>query len=226
MDDGGRNRLAVWFLGRTGSGKTSLAMILERQLGFRLLSGGNLLRRLAAAKRKPYAPEARKALKKGGTLSDDFILQIYDEELRKSGSARTCLDGNPRNLDHFKAVCLLLARHGYDDDHLLCFHLEIDRTGAGHRLSMRRMCPSCKTQTALPSCPKCKTETLRRADDADPTVLLEKNRWFEEDVWPVITWLESRRSVITIEASKGAVETSGQVVRVVEQRFKYLASLN
>jgi adenylate kinase family enzyme len=216
-------RLAVWFLGRTGSGKSSLAAVLESQLNFHVVSGGTLLRNFAQRKTRGYGRQVRKALNKGGTLPDPFVIELYDSELRRREEQRRCLDGNPRNLDGFNAICSLLARYGYSGDRLLCFHIRIDRQEAERRLSSRRFCPTCRMQTTMLRCEDCKTDTVRRTDDASPQVLIEKHRWFDEDVVPVIDWLDKKGWIVPVEAAAPLAKVSAKVVEIIERRFAILA---
>jgi adenylate kinase family enzyme len=219
------NRLAVYVLGRTGSGKTSMAMLLEAALDFHHVSGSGLLRRLAAMEQGQLSCDAKKALDTGGMVPDGVMLSMYETELSVSDRVRKCLDGNPRNMAYFDKLRSLLARHGYEDATLMFLYLKIDRGVVEHRLSLRRVCSLCGTQTALFECPKCQGETAERLDDANPAVVAERNRWFEEDVAPVLEWLDAKGWLVTIEADQTLSKVSEQALAAVSARLDALSRL-
>jgi adenylate kinase family enzyme len=218
----GDQQLAVWFLGRAGAGKTALARVLEAQLGFQLISGGNLLRRLADTGNGVNATKARHALDVGGTLPDRLILKLYAAALSQAENARCCLDGNPRNPDHFRRMCRLLQRFGYARSNLMVVYLRVSNREVRRRFRQRKICPRCSLQTVGVRCPICSAKTIQRGDDSQPSVIAERHRWFSEDVHPLLKTLKTTGALIEIDASLSFREVSRKVVMHVRNRMTTL----
>lgn len=207
-------RLFMFLLGRTGSGKSSVSALLEREFRFHVIRGGELLRRLAKGSDNE-AFIARQALTVGGTVPDEIILRLYDDELRSSHNPLKCLDGNPRNLDHFIALRTFFEGCGFSRQQFAFIHLDTERSYTAERLAARRVCPQCGEQGTERMCVCCGTTTVQRDDDSSPTVLQEKHRWFDEEVTPVIAFLKRSNEVIRIDASQAADTVAAEVRRVV-----------
>lgn len=221
MDGVDRDGLAIFLMGRTGAGKTSISWMLEQRFGFHAIRGGQLLRALAS-RDGPDADLARRAVAVGGTLPDDIIHKLYDSELRAIPNPLKCIDGNPRSLEHFQSLCLLLGSHGYAGSRLLYLCLDIDRYEADSRLAIRRLCPRCGTHTTEALCGLCCTPTEQRRDDSSAAVRNEKNRWFDEDVGPVVDYLRSSSALVHVDASQPLDHVFGDVRRALLDRLMLL----
>ncbi|HEX4952684.1 MAG TPA: nucleoside monophosphate kinase [Thermoanaerobaculia bacterium] len=213
-------KLAVFLLGRAGAGKTWLASLLVERLRFHLISGGSLLRSVASSESGELARQARTAIDTGGTLTDEVILQLYGTEIRRVANARKCFDGNPRDLQQFTAICSLLGTHGYDSTSIVGLYVHLDQSVARQRRQARRICSNCGLQTTLEECPGCRARTLPRADDCEANVVLERERWFSEDVTPILALLADQAALVTIDNARPRAEVQDEVLSAIVSRLE------
>lgn len=102
--------MRIVLLGAPGSGKGTQAALMVEALGVPHISTGVLLRAAVAAG-SPLGQAARAIMDRGDLVSDDIMLGLIEERLKKSDVAKGfILDGYPRNLSQSEALDALLKR--------------------------------------------------------------------------------------------------------------------
>ena len=98
--------------GPPGAGKGTQARILEEKRGLPQLSTGEMLR-AAIASGSELGRKVESVLAKGDLVSDDIVIDIITDRLRKADCARgTVFDGFPRTIAQAEALDRLLVDLG------------------------------------------------------------------------------------------------------------------
>ena len=86
--------MKMLLIGAPGAGKGTIADMLQKNLGVKHLSSGDILREAIKAG-NPLGVEAEKYMHEGTLVPDEIIIELMKEELMHDGFI---LDGFPRNL--------------------------------------------------------------------------------------------------------------------------------
>ena len=99
--------MIIILFGPPGAGKGTQAQRLVDQHNLKQLSTGDMLRE-AIAEGSELGKKASSIMDRGELVSDDIILSMIKDQLRKSGSDGFIFDGFPRNLEQAKALDKIL----------------------------------------------------------------------------------------------------------------------
>ncbi len=181
----GENKLSktiISFLGAPGCGKGTLATLCKEELGFEVLSTGDLCRSVIASGSE-LGKKIKAIIDEGHLVSDDMIVEMVSVWLKeKVGLKRTIiLDGFPRTVVQAQAFVNMLKSGKFDLDFRI-FAIRIEDEIIVERLANREVCPSCKTiYSTLPDspfiskvegiCDRCGSDLVKREDDKEETVI-------------------------------------------------------
>ena len=130
--------MRIVFLGAPGAGKGTQARRLQERNGWPQVSTGDLLRAAVAAG-TPLGLRARAAMDTGELVSDELVMELLDERLRRNDCARGfVLDGFPRSESQARLLKGLLQAAGQQLDTVLM--LDVDQEVLMKRLTGRRTC--------------------------------------------------------------------------------------
>lgn len=173
----------ILLLGPPGAGKGTQGALLASRLGLPKVATGDLLRE-AVAQATSLGREAKAVMESGALVSDELIMRIVGEELRRPAAARgVVFDGVVRTIPQAEGVQKLLAALGRKIDRVLFFDVS-DEEILG-RLAKRRGIEG-------------------RADD-DPRAVERRLKAYREQTAPVLDWYRKRGGVVKIPAV-GSVE--------------------
>ena len=99
--------MIIILFGPPGAGKGTQAQRLVDKYNLKQLSTGDMLRE-AISEGSELGKKASSIMDRGELVSDDIILSMIKEKLRKSGSDGFIFDGFPRNLKQAKALDKIL----------------------------------------------------------------------------------------------------------------------
>jgi len=168
--------LRIVFLGAPGSGKGTQAQRLMAQHGTVQLSTGDLLRE-AVANATPLGLRAKAAMDAGELVSDDIVLGMIRDRLRRNDAAAGfVLDGFPRNLAQARALEGMLAEIGCPLDGAVL--IDVDFDSLLKRLTGRRTCSLTgkllnvyfSPQADLDACTRAGGQLIQRVDDNEETI--------------------------------------------------------
>src|SRR4051812_23752303 len=167
--------MRIVLLGAPGSGKGTQAQRLQAKYGVPQVSSGDLLRD-AVARGTELGLKAKSVMDSGQLVSDDIVLGLIRDRLRKPDAARGfILDGFPRNSDQANSLNALLKELGQPIDTVLL--LDVRKETLVKRLAGRRTCPTCGTVYnvhSLPpnvsTCSKDDAQLFQRPDDKEEVV--------------------------------------------------------
>ena len=99
--------MIIILFGPPGAGKGTQAQRLVDKYNLKQLSTGDMLRE-AITEGSELGKKASSIMDRGELVSDDIILSMIRDKLRKSGSDGFIFDGFPRNLEQAKALDKIL----------------------------------------------------------------------------------------------------------------------
>lgn len=175
--------MRIVLLGPPGSGKGTQAAKLIEAYQLLHISTGDMLRSAVAAN-TPLGQEAKAVMEKGELVSDELVLGILEDRLKKEGSEKGfILDGFPRNLVQAQMLDDLLAKlHMEIDDAIL---LEVEHEVIVERIARRAAVEG-------------------RADDTEETIR-KRLQIYEEQTAPVAAFF-AEKNVLTEIYGIGEVE--------------------
>ena len=99
--------MIIILFGPPGAGKGTQAQKLVDKYNLKQLSTGDMLRE-AITEGSELGKKASSIMDRGELVSDDIILSMIKDKIRKSGSDGFIFDGFPRNLEQAKALDKIL----------------------------------------------------------------------------------------------------------------------
>lgn len=180
----------ILLLGPPGAGKGTQGALLARDLGLPKFATGDLLRD-AVKRETPLGLEAKAVMEAGHLVSDEIILGVIRDELRRPEAAQgVVLDGVVRTIPQAEGIASILGTLDRQVDLVLFFDVADEEILA--RLTRRR-------------------EIEGRADD-DPHAVARRLAAYREQTAPVLDWYRARGGVTVIDAI-GSVEAIAERVR-------------
>lgn len=170
------------FFGAPGSGKGTLAEKCISELGFKVLSTGNLCR-AATTKDDEKSKLITGIINSGKLVPDELIAEMVEDWLTKEagagGAKAIILDGYPRTQKQAELLIDIL-KNKFADYKFRVVSLAIPDAEIIERLTGRRVCSNknCQSTTSLkllkdPTklvCEKCGAELIQRKDDSEEVI--------------------------------------------------------
>jgi adenylate kinase len=195
-------------LGAQGTGKGTVAGILNKEKGWIQLSTGDIFRE-NISKGTELGVEANKYISKGCLVPDEITISMVENRLEElKDEEGIILDGFPRNIDQAKKLDEILAAKGQKVDWVM--NLETPRDEIIERMMNRRVCSKCKATYNLklhPSkvegiCDVCGGELIIRADDSDEQAIKNRLEIYDTQTKPLVDYYNEKGIVIVEEISQ------------------------
>ena len=201
--------MRIVLLGAPGSGKGTQAQRLQAKYGVPQVSSGDLLRD-AVARGTELGRKAKSVMDAGQLVSDDIVLGLIRDRLRKPDAARGfILDGFPRNIDQANSLNALLKQLGQPVDAVLL--LDVRRETLMQRLAGRRTCQTCGSVYNIHSlppgantCSRDGAQLYQRPDDKEE-VVAKRLEVYQNQTQPLIEHY-SKLGLLRVVAGEGALE--------------------
>lgn len=200
--------MIIIMLGAQGTGKGTVAGVLNKQNGWVQLSTGDIFRE-NISKGTELGIEANKYISKGCLVPDEITISMVEKRLDElKNEEGIILDGFPRNIEQAKKLDEILEAKGQKVDWVI--NLETPRDEIIERMMNRRVCPKCKATYNLklhPSkvegiCDNCGTELVIRADDSDENAIKKRLEIYDTQTKPVVDFYNKKGIVIVEEISE------------------------
>ena len=200
--------MIIIMLGAQGTGKGTVAGILNKEKGWIQLSTGDIFRE-NISKGTELGIEANKYISKGCLVPDEITISMVEKRLEElKDEAGIILDGFPRNLEQAKKLDEILAAKGQKIDWVM--NLETPRDEIIERMMNRRVCSKCKATYNLklhPSkvpgvCDVCGGELIIRVDDSDENAIRNRLEIYDTQTKPLVDFYNEKGIVIVEEISE------------------------
>lgn len=206
----------VILIGPPGSGKGTQSPLLKDEYCLCHLATGDMLRAAVAAK-TPLGVKAKEAMDKGELVSDELVVGIIDEAVKKPSCEKGfILDGFPRTVVQAEKLDAMLEKQGAKVDKVLNFAIE--DAVLEERITGRWIHPasgrSYHTKFAPPKVPgkdDITGEPLIQRKDDNAEVLKSRLEAFHKQTEPVIRYYENKGVVANLHAEKSPKEVSVEI---------------
>ncbi|KAG6476688.1 adenylate kinase 4-like [Zingiber officinale] len=194
-------------IGPPGSGKGTQSPMIKDEYCLCHLATGDMLRAAVAAK-TPLGIKAKEAMDKGDLVSDDLVVGIIDEAIKRPSCQKGfILDGFPRTAIQAEKLDEMLAKQGTKIDKVLNF--AIDDAILEERITGRWIHPpsgrTYHTKFAPPKVPgidDVSGEPLIQRKDDTAEVLKSRLESFHRQTEPVIDYYAKKGVVAQLHAEK------------------------
>lgn len=206
----------VILIGPPGCGKGTQSPLLKEEFCLCHLATGDMLRSAVAAK-TPLGMKAKEAMDKGELVSDELVVSIIDEAIKKPSCEKGfILDGFPRTVVQAEKLDAMLEKQGVKIDKVL--HFEIADSVLEERITGRLIHPasgrSYHSKFAPPKVPGIDDVTgeqlIQRKDD-NVDVLKSRLGAFHTQTQPVIEHYQKKKVVAGLHAEKSPKEVAGEI---------------
>ena len=198
--------MRIVLLGAPGSGKGTQAKLLIERYHIPQISTGDLLRAAVAAG-TPVGKKAKATMDAGKLVSDDIVLALIRERLRKADTkGGFILDGFPRNIPQADALDRLLRSIKKPID--LAVLIDVEFGVLLKRLTGRRSCPKCgavfnvyfSPPKVEGKCDACGEPLVHRADDNEATIT-SRLEVFSAQTKPLIDFYKAQGKLRAIKGT-------------------------
>ena len=201
--------MIIVMLGAPGTGKGTVATLLEEKVGIKQVSTGDIFRK-NIKEGTELGKLADTYISKGNLVPDDITIKIVEDRLeQKDVESGIILDGFPRTVAQAEALDDILSKKGKKVDMVL--NLTTPEEEIVERIISRRVCsnPECKTIYNLELnppqkegiCDKCGKEIIQRKDDTEETVKARIATYIEQTS-PLVEYYKNQGILRTEEVSK------------------------
>ncbi|MEO8425945.1 MAG: nucleoside monophosphate kinase [Verrucomicrobiota bacterium] len=192
-------------LGPPGSGKGTVAVHLQKELGLPHVSSGHLLRR-EVENGSTMGRRAKLFIDKGELVPNDAVLELVNSWLLSSDAEEGfVLDGFPRNLAQAKVLDEWLRQTPIEK--VILF--DSPESVIVDRITGRRTCPKCGRVYQLPTlapskdgvCDDCGTMVVQREDDQEP-VVRKRYDIYRRETEPLAAYYRQQGKLTVVDATR------------------------
>lgn len=202
--------MIIIMLGAQGTGKGTVAGILQERIGIPQISTGDIFRK-NIKEQTPLGIEANKYISKGNLVPDEITVPMVVDRLNMEDAKEgAILDGFPRTIEQAKKLDEILAKSGKKVD--LVVNLTTPREEIITRILNRRVCSNqaCKATynlTMHPSkvegiCDKCGEKLIQREDDSNEESIRNRLSIYDTQTSPLVEYYEKMGVLKTEEVSE------------------------
>ena len=205
----------IILLGPPGAGKGTQARLIQEQHDLSLISSGDILRD-EVRRKTPLGLQIEETIASGRFPSDDIILKIFEECLKKAKPQGVILDGLPRTLNQAQKIDELFKRQGMELD--IVIQLAVDDKELIKRLSARTVCKTCGasyTPEVPPKikdvCDKCSGREFMRRPDDEPEAVKTRLYVYNEQTKPLIDYYFKNNRLKVVDGMKSVAEVNDEI---------------
>lgn len=219
--------MVIIMLGAPGTGKGTVAGILQEKLGIKQVSTGDIFRK-AIKEKTELGTKVSEYMEKGMLVPDDVVIKVVEERLNEPDLKEgVILDGFPRTKEQAIKLEEMLAKHNKKVD--MAINLTTPEEEIIERIANRRVCTNqeCKAVFNLTMnppkqegiCDKCGSELIQRKDDTEETI---KNRLktYYGTAEPIVEFYKDKGVLHSYEVSVRINKLAEDVAKEVAEELK------
>lgn len=219
--------MIIIMLGAPGTGKGTVAGLLQDKLGIKQVSTGDIFRK-NIKEGTELGKLAETYISVGKLVPDDVTVKVIEDRLSQPDVEKgIILDGFPRTVKQAEELDKILESKGKKVDKVI--NLITPDEEIIERLASRRVCSNqeCKAIYNLvlnpPKhegiCDKCGSELIRRKDDTEETIRKRLEIYFEQTS-PLVEYYEKKGNLLTETVSKTINKLGKDVAEEVAKILK------
>lgn len=219
--------MIIIMLGAPGTGKGTVAGLLQEKLGIKQVSTGDIFRK-NIKEGTELGKLAEKYIAKGNLVPDEVTVKVVEDRLNEPDVQNgIILDGFPRTVKQAEELDKILATKGKKVDRVI--NLTTPDEEIIERIVNRRICSNqeCKAVYNLilnpPKkdgiCDKCGSELIIRKDDTEETVKARLKTYFEQTS-PLVEYYQKQGVLLTELVSKSINKLGKDVAKEIAEILK------
>lgn len=199
------NKKNIIFLGAPGTGKGTISAILNKKIGIKHISTGDIFRE-EIKNETELGLKIKSIVSSGSYVTDDITNAVVEKtvSLLKQQNTNYILDGYPRTIDQADFLSKL------NQDKFIVILLELSEEKIVERLSQRLFCSTCKKtyntssmkSSKHPNCEVDNTLLITRADD-EPVAIIKRLQVYNNQTKVLIDYYKNKSILFSIESDKG-----------------------
>ena len=219
--------MVIIMLGAPGTGKGTVAGILQEKLGIKQVSTGDIFRK-AIKEQTELGKKVAEYMDKGMLVPDEIVIEVVEERLNEPDLKEgVILDGFPRTKEQAIELEKMLAKHNKKAD--MAINLTTPEEEIIERIANRRVCTNqeCKAVynvTMHPPkqegiCDKCGSKLIQRKDDTEETIKNRLKTYYTTSE-PIIEFYKEKGVLHSYEVSVKINKLAEDVAREVAEDLK------
>lgn len=199
----------IAFLGGPGSGKDTQIDFLEKNLGYTVISTGDLARQ-----KEKEDPGVREIIRAGKLVDDQTVATWLKEAIEKTGNQENLVvNGFPRDIKQASMLEDILASNGRKLDEVI--YLEVPEEVMIKRLTSRAYCNICgkKVLMKINECEKCGGTVEKREDDTLETIK-KRIKIFKESTLPLVEFYKTK---MVLRSLNGGMEVNALSEKIKQE---------
>jgi adenylate kinase len=211
----------IILLAPPAAGKGTQSNLLEKHYNLNHISTGDLLRE-AASEDTDFGKEIKGIMESGKLVTDDIVIEVFNNYLDKATNTNLLLDGFPRNIYQALKLDEILDNKNSKIDYV--FLLNVSKDILADRITGRRLCKSCGTiynvniESLKPSndnvCDKCGNNLTWRSDDNYETFETRYNEYLEQTS-PLIEYYRGKDVLYEIDGEGTTEEIFNRLKEII-----------
>ena len=219
--------MVIIMLGAPGTGKGTVASLLQEKLGIKQVSTGDIFRKNIQEETE-IGKIASQYISKGQLVPDDVTIKIVENRLNEDDvQDGIILDGFPRTVYQAEELDKILERKGKKVD--IVINLTTPEEEILERIVNRRVCSNqeCKAvynivlnppkQEGI--CDKCGSKLVQRKDDNEETVKSRLESYFKQTS-PLVDFSSNKQVLVTEQVSKSVNKLGKDVAEEIVEKLK------
>ena len=214
--------MIIIMLGAPGTGKGTVAGLLQEKLGIKQVSTGDIFRK-NIKEQTELGKLAEQYISKGQLVPDDVTIKIVEDRLNEPDVQEgIILDGFPRTVKQAEVLDEILAQKGKKVDKVI--NLTTPEEEIIERIVNRRVCSNqeCKAVYNIvlnpPKvegiCDRCGSEIVLREDDKPETVQ-KRLKVYHEQTQPLIDYYKNQGILKSVDGTQPMDEVFKAIVTIL-----------
>ena len=205
----------IILFGPPGSGKGTQARVLKNSHQLEIISTGEILKE-EIKQNTPLGLQVKETMESGRFPSDDIILSVFEEHLKKVKGRGVILDGVPRTLNQAQKIDKLFEVLGLEIN--VVVQLAVDDDEIIKRLSNRIVCKTCHATYTLELplhqegvCCSCGGHEFIRRPDDEPDAIKTRLDIYNAQTKPLLQYYSQTNRLKVVDGMRSVKEVNMQI---------------